>query len=125
MCSENKRGWFELRRQSVAKRKRAKLQEIKEELHRRMHHDVSAVGKWLRSVVQGWYNYHAVPGNQDRLNSFRDRVTRYWLHVLRRRSQRGRKRWTWQRFRRRLVSRWIPSVRTKYPYPTQRLIVTT
>jgi len=125
MCSENKRGWFELRRQSVAKRKRAKLREIKEELRRRMHHDVSDVGRWLRSVVQGWYNYHAVPGNQDSLNAFRDRVTRYWLHVLRRRSQRGRKRWTWKRFRRRLVSRWIPSVRIMHPYPTKRLTVTT
>ena len=125
ICSENKRGWFVLRRQSVAKRIRAKLQEIKEELRRRMHHKVSDVGKWLRSVVQGWCNYHAVPGNQDCLNAFRDRVTRSWLHVLRRRSQRGRKRWTWERFRRRLVRRWIPSVRITHPNPTERLIVTT
>jgi group II intron reverse transcriptase/maturase len=123
VCGEDKRGWFVLRRQSVAKRMRAKLQEIKEELRRRMHRSVSDVGRWLRSVVQGWYNYHAVPGNQDRLNSFRDRVTRYWLHALRRRSQRGRKRWTWKRFRQRLVRRWIPSVRMMHPYPTKRLIV--
>jgi len=125
ICSENKRGWFVLRRQSVAKRMRAKLQEIKEELRHRMHHGVSGVGRWLRSVVQGWYNYYAVPGNQDCMNSFRDRVTRYWLHVLRRRSQRGRKRWTWKRFRRRLVRRWIPSVRITHPIPTERLTVTT
>jgi RNA-directed DNA polymerase len=125
ICGEDKRGWFELKRQSVAKRMRAKLQALKEEFRRRMHQKASAVGRWLRSVVQGWYNYHAVPGNQDRLNAFRDRVTRMWLHVLRRRSQRGRKRWTWKRFRRCLVSRWIPSVRIQHPYPTQRLIVTT
>lgn len=125
ICGRDKRGWFELRRQSVAKRMSAKLQQVKDELRRRMHHKASDVGSWLRSVVQGWYNYHAVPGNQDRLNAFRDRVTRHWLHALRRRSQQGRKRWTWERFRRRLVRRWIPSVRIQHPYPTQRLIVTT
>jgi RNA-directed DNA polymerase len=125
LCGEDQRGWFQLRRQSVAKRMRAKLQQVKEELRRRMHHKASDVGRWLRSVVQGWYNYHAVPGNEDRLNAFRDRVTRHWLHVLRRRSQRGRKRWTWKRFRRCLVRRWIPSVHIVHPYPTQRLIVTT
>ena len=125
ICSEDKRGWFELRRESVAKRMRAKLHQIKEELRRRMHHKATDVGKWLRLVMQGWFNYHAVPGNQDCLNAFRDRVTRYWLHVLRRRSQRGRKRWTWKRFRRCLVRRWIPSVHIVHPYPTKRLIVTT
>ena len=125
ICAKSKRGWFELRRQSIAKRMRAKLQEVKKELRHRMHHEPSGVGRWLRWVVQGWYNYHAVPGNQDRLNAFRDRVTRYWLHAIRRRSQRGRKGWTWERFRRRLVRRWIPSVRIVHPYPTQRLIVTT
>ena len=38
--------------------KRSRLQ-----LQRRMHGAVAEVGSWLRSVVQGWFNYHAVPGN--------------------------------------------------------------
>ena len=125
ICGEDKRGWFELQRQSIAKRMRTKLQQIKEEIRRRMHNKASDVGRWLRAVVQGWYNDHAVPGNQDRLNAFRDRVTRSWLHVLRRRSHKGRRRWTWERFRRCLVSRWIPTVRIVHPHPTQRLIVNT
>ena len=35
-------------------------------------------GKWLRSVVQGYFNYHAVPGNTDSLRVFRYRVIRLW-----------------------------------------------
>jgi hypothetical protein len=32
---------------------------------------VAEIGKWLRSVVQGYFNYHAVPGNINSLQSFR------------------------------------------------------
>ncbi len=34
----------------------------------RMHEPVAQTGKWLRSVVQGYFNYHAVPGNIDSLS---------------------------------------------------------
>jgi hypothetical protein len=30
-----------------------------------MHDPVAQTGAWLRSVVQGYFNYHAVPGNID------------------------------------------------------------
>jgi L-alanine-DL-glutamate epimerase-like enolase superfamily enzyme len=33
---------------------------------------------WLKSMVQGYFNYHAVPGNTDSLGIFRHRVTRLW-----------------------------------------------
>ena len=46
---------------------RAKLLEIKQQLRRRMHEPVAQTGQWLRSVVQGYFNYHAVPGNIDSL----------------------------------------------------------
>ena len=46
---------------------RAKLLEIKQQLRRRMHEPVAQTGKWLRSIVQGYFNYHAVPGNIDSL----------------------------------------------------------
>jgi len=32
---------------------------------------MAEVGKWLKSVVQGYFNYYTVPGNMDSLNSFR------------------------------------------------------
>jgi len=123
-CGKNLRGNFKLKRKTITKRLRAALQKVKLELRRRMHFPVDDVGRWLRSVVQGWYNYHAVPDNRDCLEAFRTQVSRYWLRVVRRRSQKGRKKWTWDRMRHRLIRRWIPSVRILHPYPDQRLIVT-
>jgi hypothetical protein len=96
---------------------RAKLQEIRQKLRQRRHDAVPETGKWLRSVVQGYFNYHAVPGNGKRLLAFRDAVSRYWRQALRRRSQRSRI--DWERMER-LVRRWIPSVRILHPYPNVR-----
>ena len=56
----------------------AKLQDMRQKLRLRMHDAVPETGKWLRSVVQGYFNYHAIPGNGKRLQAFRDGVTRYW-----------------------------------------------
>jgi hypothetical protein len=39
------------------------LQAIKQELRRRMHDQVAQVGGWLKSVLNGYYQCHAVPGN--------------------------------------------------------------
>jgi len=64
----------------------AKLQSIKAELQHRRHHRTSDVGEWLRRVVLGYYQYHAVPGNTSRLRVFRRRVCRLWLSILVRRS---------------------------------------
>ena len=33
-------------------------------------------GKWLRGVVQGYFNYHGVPGNMAALDAFRTETTR-------------------------------------------------
>ena len=123
-CGKSRTGKFKLKRKTIAKRLRTALQKVKLELRRRMHFPVDDVGRWLRSVVQGWYNYHAVPDNRRCLEAFRTQVSRYWLRVVRRRSQKGRKKWTWDRMRHRLIRRWIPSVRILHPYPDQRLIVT-
>ena len=91
------------------------------QLVQRMHRPVAETGKWLRSVVQGWMNYHAVPGNTRCLDQFRTQVARLWLHVLRRRSQKRRKRiWEWFA---RLIDRWLPKPKILHPYPNERLIV--
>ena len=72
-----------MRRKTIRKRLGAKLQEIKQQLRRRMHDPVAQTGEWLRSVVQGYFNYHAVPRNLDSLEAFRERVTRLWRRTLR------------------------------------------
>jgi RNA-directed DNA polymerase len=120
-CGKTRKGWFTIKRISIAKRMRAKLQAVKEQLKRAMHREVAEVGQWLRSVVQGWFNYHAVPGNRRCLDQFRTQVGRLWRHALRRRSQKGT-RWTWDRMRR-LIDRWLPRPQILHPFPNQRLIV--
>ena len=76
ISGKNRKGYFTVKRQTMRKRLRAKLQEIKQQLRRRRHDPVAQTGEWLRSVVQGYFNYHAVPGNLDCLWTFRDRLTR-------------------------------------------------
>ena len=110
-------GRFIVKRKTIQKRLSAKLSELKQELRRRWHQPVAEVGAWLRSVVQGYFNYHAVPGNMDSLNSFRAQVIWRWYRALRRRGQRDRK--TWERFWP-LVDRWIPIAKILYPHPNLR-----
>jgi RNA-directed DNA polymerase len=63
ISGKNRMGRFTVRRTTIRKRMGAKLQELKQELHKRMHDPVSQTGGWLRSVVQGYSNYYAVLGN--------------------------------------------------------------
>jgi group II intron reverse transcriptase/maturase len=114
-----KQGWFTIHRHSVAKRMRTTLQAIKAELRKRMHRPLGETARWLRRVVQGWLNYHAVPSNSHRIGRFVDEVTRLWLRAIRRRSQRGRSRWTWARMQR-LARRHLPRPRIVHPYPNHR-----
>jgi hypothetical protein len=60
-------GRFTVRRTTIRKRMRAKLRQIKQQLRERMHDPVPQTGEWLQSVVQGYFNYYAVPGNIDQL----------------------------------------------------------
>ncbi len=113
-----KHGRFTIHRHSMAKRMRATLQAIKAKLRKRMHRPLGETARWLRRVVQGWLNYHAVPSNSNRIGRFVDEVTRLWLRVIRRRSQRGRC-WNWKRMHR-LVRKHLPRPRIIHPYPEQR-----
>jgi hypothetical protein len=54
----------------------AKLRAIEAELRRRMHEPVADVGAWFQKVVNGYYCYHAVPRNIDRLSVFGQRLRR-------------------------------------------------
>jgi group II intron reverse transcriptase/maturase len=119
ICGKNSKGWYTVRRISIRKRMRAKLQQVKLQLRQRMHDPVPQTGNWLKSVVQGYFNYHAVPGNVDSLGIFRERVISYWWRTLRRRSQKSRV--TWERMLA-LAGRWLPQPRTLHPYPDARFL---
>ena len=114
-------GGFTILRKSIGKRLRQKVHEIRQTLLRCRHRPVVEQGRWLRSVVQGFFNYHAVPGNRRALQTFRTEINRAWLRALRRRSQKGR-RLKWDRMKR-LIATWIPTVKVRHPYPNQRLTV--
>ncbi len=86
-------GRFTVLRQTIRKRLQAKLNEVKAELRRRMHHPVPEVGQWLRSVVDGHNCYYGVPMNDPALHLFRLQVGWLWYRALSRRSQNGRIPW--------------------------------
>ena len=112
---------FTIMRKTIAKRLRAKVKEVKAEIVKRMHALVPDQGKWLRSVLNGHFNFYAVPGNKKSLDAFRTEVMRSWFRALRRRSQKART-LTWDRFKR-LVVTWLPTAKVRHPYPDQRLCV--
>jgi group II intron reverse transcriptase/maturase len=58
-CDRHRKGYFALWRKTTRKRMQAKLKQIKQQLQQRRHEPIPVVGKWLRQVVTGYYNYHA------------------------------------------------------------------
>ena len=53
---------FTIRRLTIASRMRATPKAIRHDLMTRRHAPISETGAWLARVVQGYLNYHAVPG---------------------------------------------------------------
>jgi hypothetical protein len=117
ICGKTRRGKFIVRRRPMRKRIRAKLRALKAKLRRRLHEPVRRVGRWLRTVLQGWYRYYAVPLTSHDLAAFRRALGRLWHRVLSRRSQRGRV--SWEKMAR-LIARWLPPPRILHPYPWDR-----
>jgi RNA-directed DNA polymerase len=117
ICGKNGLGRFAVRRKTIRKRMGAKLRQLKQELRRRMHDPVRQTGQWLKSVVQGYFNYYAVPGNLDSLSVFRHRALVLWWHSIRRRSQKRRINWTRMLV---LAHRWLPPPQTLHPFPDAR-----
>ena len=89
----------------------------KQELRGRWHERIVETGRWLGRVVQGYFNYYAVPGNFAALQTFRRELARLWLAALRRRSQRHRM--PWQRFAE-IVNRYLPRPQILQPEPGAR-----
>jgi hypothetical protein len=73
-CQRNSNGAFIFWRITAKKPMVAKLKAIKTELQHRKPHRTTEVGAWLRKVVMGYYQYHAVPGNSTQLRIFSRRV---------------------------------------------------
>ena len=120
ICGKTRRGGFMLKRKSRGDRMRAKLQEVKEQLRRRMHATIPEQGQWLRAVVTGYFAYHAVPSNSRAIGAFRYHVVHLWRRTLRRRSQKDRL--TWARMDQ-IAAAWLPPPRILHPWPDERFAV--
>jgi group II intron reverse transcriptase/maturase len=118
ICTKNSKGYFFLRRKTKRKRFKRKLDEVKDELKKRMHDKVVETGKWLAKVISGYTNYYGVPGNMDAVREFYKQCVRMWLRSLRRRSHKARK-LKWKSFLKK-VERLISRPRVAHPFPEQR-----
>ena len=115
-----KNGRFLLKRKTSRKRLHAKMKAIRRILLWHRHKPISKQGEWLRMVLQGYFNYHAIPGNGPALKAMRCDVGRSWLRALRRRGQRDKANWE---FMKELMAEWLPHTHIRHPYPDERLAV--
>lgn len=121
-CGKTKtNGRFTVLRRTIARKMKAKLQEIRQSLKRMRHAPIPDQGEWLGAVVGGYLNYHSVPENWKRMAVFRGQVCKAWMAALRRRSQKG-DRLTWEKLKPH-IEKWIPPNYARHLYPYQRLIV--
>jgi len=122
LSAKTRKGRFWVKRITVAKRMRAKLREVNDQLKRRRHEPIPVQGQWLGSVVRGHLAYYAVPGNWAAVAQFRTQATRHWFKALRRRSQRTRVNWARMN---RIAPRWLPKIRVMHPFPEVRFAART
>jgi len=106
-----------VKRQTMAKRLRTTLREVRATLLRGRHAPIPQQGRWLRRAVQSFLNYHAISGNMAALQAFRTEAVIHWHFALRRRSQRSRI--PWKRFTK-IAERWIPKPKILHPFPNVR-----
>ncbi len=109
--TSHKTGYFTVHRKTIGKRMAVKLKDIRAQLRKRLHGSIGNTVAWLQPVVRGYFQYHAIPGNQERLWAFRKDVLRMWLGQ--------RNRWTWKRFHERLGAL-LPDLCIQHPYPDER-----
>ncbi len=112
-----KTGKFIVWRKTIGKRLRTKIQAVAATLRKMRHAPLEDQGKWLRTVVTGYVNYFAIPGNFPSLQTFVRETVRNWLHSLRRRGD--RRKLSWARFAP-VVAYWIPRLQILHPYPSTR-----
>lgn len=120
ICGKTRRGEFQLLRKSRRDRMRAKLREIKERLRWLRNRPHREQAKWLRQVVRGYFEYHAVPANLRSLRAFREHVIFLWKLALRGRGQMD----TTSTSRvEKLEAKWLPNPKVLHPWPSVRFAV--
>ena len=72
-------GRFKLMRFSIKNKLRLFLHKVKARLKETRNKSPYDVGRWLKRVLNGYFNYFAVPGNRRSISLIRTEVCRYWL----------------------------------------------
>ncbi len=122
ICGKSRKGKFQVIRKTIRKRMRKKLKALKLEMRKRINDSIEGTGRWLRRVLQGHYQYYAVPLNFSAIAEFRSTIINLWYRNLRRRSHKSRM--TWEKIAR-IAEYWLPKPRIVHPYPDQRIHVKT
>jgi RNA-directed DNA polymerase len=117
ICGKSTRGRFLVLRRTRRDRMRAKLKAVKKGLRMRMHEAIPEQGRWLRQVVMGFFNYHAVPTNSQALAIFLRQVRYLWWRTLQKRSDKDAVPWPKVDA---LVRDWLPKPRILHPWPSVR-----
>jgi len=120
ICSKTRAGKFQIKRNTRRDRMQAKLEAVQQEMRQRMHQPIPDQGKWLWHVVNGYFNYHAVPTNSRALVTFRTEIARRWRRVLTRRSERTKLNWKQMK---QLIDAWLPKPHILHPWPDKRFAV--
>jgi hypothetical protein len=63
IAGQDRRGKFQLKRRTSRKKRRAKLEGLREQMRRRRHQPVPMQHAWLSSVIRGHCRYYGVPTN--------------------------------------------------------------
>jgi len=105
-CGQTRNGTFTVKRQTQATRMTRKLKELRVEMDKRMHTEVSKQHAWLSQVLRGHNRYYGLIHNGHALSRFHDLATRLWFQTLRRRSRKSRL--NWDKFHRLLADHPLP-----------------
>lgn len=89
-CSIGSKGKFRVKRKTSSKKLRAKIQEMKEWLKKRIHCKVSETIQLLNIKLMGYYRYYGITDNTKGIRQFYQIVMRMLYKVLNRRSQKNR-----------------------------------
>ena len=120
ICGKSRRGAFQLYRKTRGDRMRATLRDIKAQLRDRRHDAIPDQGRWLRSVVTGYFAYHAVLTNYRALG--RSTTTSLICGGAACASAGQRDGMTWNQMSK-IGGDWLPSPRILHPWPERRFAV--
>jgi len=74
ICGKDRKGKFQLKRKTIGKRLRRKLEALGIEMNKRRSFSIPEMGGWLNQVLRGHFNFYGVPGNFRSLKGFRQAV---------------------------------------------------